>query len=60
MCSSDLVDKTLHLLTEKGGTARASDFTLALTPYIAAGRMIDARVTGHNGRALEVALISRS
>ena len=54
------VDKTLRLLTEKGGTARASDFTLALTPDIAAGRMIDARVTGHNGRALEVALISRS
>lgn len=54
------VDKTLRLLTEKGGTARASDFTLALTPDIAAGRMIDARVTGRNGRALEVALISRS
>ncbi len=49
-----------RLLTEKGGTARASDFTLALTPEIAAGRMIDARVTGHNGRALEVALISHS
>ena len=54
------VGDTLRLLTEKGGTARASDFTLALTPDIAAGRMIDARVTGHNGRALEVALISRS
>ena len=54
------VGDTLRLLTEKGGTARASYFTLALTPDIAAGRMIDARVTGHNGRALEVALISRS
>ncbi len=54
------VGDTLRLLTEKGGTARASDFTLALTPDIAAGRMIDARVTGHNGRALEVAVISRS
>ena len=54
------VGATLQLLTEKGGTARASDFTLALTPDIAAGRMVDARVTGHTGRALEVALISRS
>jgi len=54
------VGATLRLLTEKGGTARASDFTLALTPDIAAGRLIDARVTGHTGRALEVALISRS
>jgi threonylcarbamoyladenosine tRNA methylthiotransferase MtaB len=50
----------LRLLTEKGGTARASDFTLAITPGVDAGRMIDARVTGHNGRALEVALISCS
>ncbi len=54
------IGSTLRLLTEKGGTARASDFTLALTPEIAAGRMIDGRVTGHNGRALEVALISGS
>lgn len=52
--------KTLRLLTEKGGTARASDFTLALTPAAPAGQMIDARVTAHNGRALEVSLISRS
>jgi len=51
---------TLRLLSEKGGTARASNFTLALTPGVDAGRMIDARVTGHNGRALEVALISCS
>jgi threonylcarbamoyladenosine tRNA methylthiotransferase MtaB len=54
------VGSTLRLLTEKGGKARANDFTLALTPQIPAGRMIDAHVTGHNGRALQVALISRS
>jgi threonylcarbamoyladenosine tRNA methylthiotransferase MtaB len=54
------IGATLRLLTEKGGTARASDFTLALTPDVAAGRMIDARVMGHNGRSLEVALMSCS
>lgn len=54
------VGAVLKLLTEKGGTARAGNFTLALTPEIDAGRMIDARVTGHNGRAVEVSVISRS
>ncbi len=51
--------KTLRLLTERGGAARAADFTLARTPGLAAGHMIEARVTGHNGRALEVALEHR-
>ncbi len=44
--------KTLRLLTERGGTARAADFTLARTPGAEAGQMIDARVAGHDGRAL--------
>jgi len=46
--------KTLRLLTERGGMARAADFTLARTPDVAPGRMIDALVTGHDGRALEI------
>ena len=48
--------KKLRLLTERGGTARAADFTLARTPGVAAGRMIEALVSGHDGRALEVTL----
>jgi threonylcarbamoyladenosine tRNA methylthiotransferase MtaB len=48
--------KTLRLLVERGGMARAADFTAARTPGIEAGRMIEARVTGHDGRALDVAM----
>ncbi|MEK4033659.1 radical SAM protein [Methylocystis sp. IM3] len=48
--------KTLRLLVERGGMARAADFTLARTPGLDPGRMIDARVTAHDGRALEVDL----
>lgn len=44
--------KTLRLLTERGGMARAADFTLARTPGVEAGRMIDGRVAGHDGKAL--------
>ncbi|WP_036283047.1 MiaB/RimO family radical SAM methylthiotransferase [Methylocystis sp. ATCC 49242] len=47
--------KRLRLLTERGGMARAADFTPARTPGVAAGVMIDALVTGHDGRALETA-----
>jgi threonylcarbamoyladenosine tRNA methylthiotransferase MtaB len=46
------VGKTLRLLTERGGTARAADFTLARTPGVDAGQMIEAQVIGHDGRAL--------
>lgn len=49
-------DRTLRFLTERGGTARAADFTLARTPGVAAGLMIDARVMRHDGRALIVAV----
>ncbi|MGD9543436.1 MAG: MiaB/RimO family radical SAM methylthiotransferase [Methylocystis sp.] len=44
--------RTLRLLTERGDTARAADFTLARTPGVEAGLMIDALCTGHDGRAL--------
>jgi threonylcarbamoyladenosine tRNA methylthiotransferase MtaB len=47
--------KTLTLLTERGGMARAADFTLARTPGVDAGRMIETCVTGHDGRAMAVA-----
>lgn len=46
------VGKTLVLLAERGGAARAADFTLARTPGVEAGQMIEARVTGQDGRAL--------
>jgi threonylcarbamoyladenosine tRNA methylthiotransferase MtaB len=48
--------KHLRLLTERGGTARATDFTLARTPGIDAGQMLNAFVTGHDGRALSLRL----
>jgi threonylcarbamoyladenosine tRNA methylthiotransferase MtaB len=50
--------KTLRFLTERGGGARAADFTLARMPGVEAGRMIDACVMGHDGRALAVAPVS--
>ncbi|QGM98241.1 MiaB/RimO family radical SAM methylthiotransferase [Methylocystis parvus] len=49
------VGRSLRLLTERGGMARAADFTLAHMPGIDAGRLIDARAAGHDGRALIVA-----
>jgi len=49
------IGKTLRFLTERGGMGRAADFTLAYVPDVEAGRMIDARVTGHDGRALTIA-----
>jgi threonylcarbamoyladenosine tRNA methylthiotransferase MtaB len=44
--------KTLRILTERGGTGRAPDFTLARTPQAPPGAMIDMIVTGHDERAL--------
>jgi threonylcarbamoyladenosine tRNA methylthiotransferase MtaB len=49
------IGKTLRLLTERGGQARAADFTLARTPGVEAGRMIEAEILGHDGRALLIA-----
>ncbi|WP_246207073.1 tRNA (N(6)-L-threonylcarbamoyladenosine(37)-C(2))-methylthiotransferase MtaB [Methylocystis heyeri] len=46
--------KTLRLLTERGGAARAEDFTLAHTPGLPPGQMLDLRVSGDDGKALLV------
>lgn len=46
------VGTVVTLLTERGGAARAADFTLARTPGVAPGQLIDALATGHDGRAL--------
>ena len=48
--------RTLRLLSERGGTARAADFTLARTQGVDAGLMIEALCTGHDGRALTTQL----
>ncbi len=52
------IGKTLRFLTERGGTARAADFTLARTPGVEAGQMIDALVTGHDGLALTMRVMA--
>ncbi|MGA8171122.1 MAG: tRNA (N(6)-L-threonylcarbamoyladenosine(37)-C(2))-methylthiotransferase MtaB [Methylocystis sp.] len=44
--------KVLRVLAERGGLARAFDFTPARTPGAVAGEMFDIRVLGHDGRAL--------
>ncbi|BBU60429.1 tRNA (N(6)-L-threonylcarbamoyladenosine(37)-C(2))-methylthiotran sferase MtaB [Methylosinus sp. C49] len=51
------IGKTLRVLTEKGGMARAEDFTALRTPGAEAGRMLDMRVTGHDGKALSGRLL---
>jgi threonylcarbamoyladenosine tRNA methylthiotransferase MtaB len=48
--------KTLRILAERGGVARAEDFTLVRTPGAVAGEMIDICVTGHDGAALLTSL----
>ncbi|PWB95280.1 MiaB/RimO family radical SAM methylthiotransferase [Methylosinus sporium] len=52
------IGKTLRVLTEKGGMARADDFTLIRTPGAEAGRMLEMRVTGHDGKALNGVFIA--
>ena len=44
--------KTLRVLTERGGTGRAEDFTLVRTGALAAGGIVDMTVSGHDGTAL--------
>ncbi len=44
--------KTLRVLAERGGQARAADFTLVRTPGAEPGTLFDVRVTGDDGRAL--------
>lgn len=49
---ADQQGKALRVLAERGGLARAADFTLARTPGAVPGAMFDIRVAGHDGRAL--------
>lgn len=44
--------KSLRVLAERGGLARAADFTPVRTPGAAPGEMLDVLVAGHDGRAL--------
>ena len=44
--------KTLRVLTERGGTGRAEDFTLVRTGGRAAGEIVAVKITGHDGAAL--------
>ncbi|MDR3409111.1 MAG: tRNA (N(6)-L-threonylcarbamoyladenosine(37)-C(2))-methylthiotransferase MtaB [Methylovirgula sp.] len=44
--------RTLSLLTERGGTARAEDFTRVQVGHVPAGRLIAAEITGHDGTML--------
>jgi threonylcarbamoyladenosine tRNA methylthiotransferase MtaB len=44
--------KTLRLLTERGGTARAEDFTRVRVGDVPAGQMRDVRIGGHDGKIL--------
>ena len=53
------IGKKLRLLTERGGTARASDFTLARTPHLPPGVFFEAEVVNHDGQALEITPLDR-
>jgi threonylcarbamoyladenosine tRNA methylthiotransferase MtaB len=44
--------KTLRVLAERGGRARAADFTLVRTRGAEPGTMFDVRITGDDGRLL--------
>ncbi len=44
--------KTLTLLTERGGAARAEDFTRVRIGALPAGRLIEAEIGGHDGKML--------
>ena len=49
------VGRTISVLTERGGTGRAQDFTPVATPDRPAGEMFEARVVGHDGARLLLA-----
>jgi threonylcarbamoyladenosine tRNA methylthiotransferase MtaB len=51
--------KRLRVLTERGGLARAADFTPMRTPGEEPGQMLDMIATGHDGRALTGAPVER-
>ena len=49
------IGRSITVLTERGGTGRAEDFTLVATPQQDAGRMFAACVAGHDGARLLLA-----
>jgi threonylcarbamoyladenosine tRNA methylthiotransferase MtaB len=49
------VGRTISVLTERGGTGRAQDFTPVDTPDCPPGVLFEARVTGHDGSRLLIA-----
>ncbi|HEY8261576.1 MAG TPA: MiaB/RimO family radical SAM methylthiotransferase [Methylosinus sp.] len=50
--------KRLVVLTERGGLARAADFTPMRTPGAEPGQMLEMIATGHDGRALTGAAVN--
>jgi threonylcarbamoyladenosine tRNA methylthiotransferase MtaB len=44
--------RTLRVLTERGGMARAEDFTPARISDVDAGQIVEALITGHDGKCL--------
>jgi threonylcarbamoyladenosine tRNA methylthiotransferase MtaB len=46
------IGKTLRVLTERGGLARAEDFTPARISGVDAGQILAAKITGHDGKSL--------
>ncbi|MBL8589467.1 MAG: tRNA (N(6)-L-threonylcarbamoyladenosine(37)-C(2))-methylthiotransferase MtaB [Methylobacteriaceae bacterium] len=49
------IGRRLVVLTERGGTGRAADFTPVATPDAPAGRFFEATATGHDGARLTIA-----
>jgi len=49
------VGRTIIVLTERGGTGRAEDFTPVATPARPLGALFEARVAGHDGSRLLLA-----
>jgi threonylcarbamoyladenosine tRNA methylthiotransferase MtaB len=49
------IGRDIRVLTERGGTGRAEDFTSVVTPGHEAGQMFEARVAGHDGTKLLLA-----
>jgi threonylcarbamoyladenosine tRNA methylthiotransferase MtaB len=50
--------RTLTVLTERGGTARAEDFTKVRVGDVPAGQLMDVRISGHDGRMLTAEALS--
>src|SRR6185437_13953092 len=48
------IGKTLTLLSERGGIARAADFTKARISDIAPGQMLESKIIGHDGETLRI------